>query len=74
MIEQMICAICMMLGVSWYDAIPYVEFTLNSTDSAATGFAPFKTWYGENVQLPVDHALHMPLHADCDTPYLVANI
>ena len=70
----MIRAICMMLGVSWYDAIPYVEFALNSTVSATTGFAPFETWYGENVQLPIDHALHTPPHADRDAPNFVANI
>ena len=63
-----------MLGVSWYDAIPYVEFALNSTVSATTGFAPFETWYGENVQLPIDHALHTPPHADRDAPNFVANI
>ena len=43
---------------NWLTAIPYIEFAINSTVSASTGKSPFELLYGENVALPMDHALH----------------
>ena len=43
---------------NWLTAIPYIEFAINSTISASTGKSPFELLYGENVVLPMDHALH----------------
>ena len=43
---------------NWLTALPYIEFAINSTVSASTGKAPFELLYGENVTLPMDHALH----------------
>ena len=42
------------------DALPYTEFAINSTVSQSTGFAPFELLYGQNVPLPLDHAIANP--------------
>ena len=45
---------------NWLQALPYIEFAMNSTVSASTGKAPFELVYGSNVVLPMDLALHAP--------------
>ena len=52
---------------NWYTALPYVEFSINSSMSASTGKAPFELVYGTNVTLPMDLAL--PTQPD---PYVQA--
>ena len=51
---------------SWLDALPYVEFAINSTINQSTGRAPFEMLYGTNIASPFDHATQTS-HANIST-------
>ena len=57
---------------SWVDALPYVEFALNSTQSASTQHPPFELVYGSNVSLPVDLVLDAANPPTTDAPTFAA--
>ena len=49
-LEQVLRAHCLDAPQSdWFDALPFVEFALNSTINISTGFTPFKLVYGSEV-------------------------
>ena len=45
----------------WFDALPLVEFAMNTIINVSIGFTPFYILYGTQVALPIDHALLAPL-------------
>ena len=45
---------------AWLDALPFTEFSINSTISQRTGYSPFFMLYGLEFPLPFDHALANP--------------
>ena len=44
----------------WFDAIPLVEFAMNTTINISTGFTPFYILCSTQVALPIDYALPAP--------------
>jgi hypothetical protein len=44
----------------WADQLPEVIWTLNTTESRATGFTPFRLMYGSEAMMPQE--LNMDLH------------
>ena len=58
----------------WFDALPLVEFAINTTVNASTGFVPFYLVYGDNVPLPIDHALSAPQPTSSSASSLVKHI
>lgn len=54
-IEQVLRAYVLSTGACWHELLGYVEFALNSSVSATTGFSPFELVYGQPVKQVVDH-------------------
>ena len=44
----------------WFDALPLVEFSMNTTINVSTGFAPFYILYSTQVDVSIYHALLAP--------------
>ena len=45
---------------AWLDTLPFTEFAIYSTISQSTGYLPFFMLYGQEVPLPLNHALINP--------------
>ena len=45
-IMQILCSMILPNQKDWAEKVPMVEFTINSSVSGSTGFAPFKLTYG----------------------------
>ena len=46
---------------TWLDSIPYVELAINTTPSATTNKTPYELVYGQNIAMPIDHAVQQPV-------------
>ena len=56
-IEQVLCCYVTAHQTNWDVLLPLCEFALNSTKSAATGYAPAYVLYGREPAVPLEHAV-----------------